>query len=107
MSGGRRRRFGRIDPYCWLAVLPGLAVAALLIAMNAVLVGLGCAVCAGLLLVFDSWANRPEPPPERRGPAAARTSRHEGAVTRVQPRVRNSGSSPASRSPRARPRGPR
>lgn len=106
MNSGRRRYFGRIDPYCWLAVLPALAVAALLIALNAVLVGLGFAVFAGLLLVFDSWANRPEPRPERRGPAARGPSRG-GAVTRVQPRVRETGSSPVGRSPRARPRGRR
>jgi hypothetical protein len=105
MNGGARRHFGRVDPYCWLAVLPALAVAALLVAMNAVPAGLVCAACAGLLLVFDSWANRPDSPPVARSSAPVRRPARDGApVTRVQPRVRSTGSTPATRSLRARPR---
>ncbi|NBH10860.1 hypothetical protein, partial [Amycolatopsis sp. SID8362] len=70
-EGPSRRKFGRIDPYCLMAVLPVLLVAGILGSLVNIMLGLGCAVFAGLILLFDSWANRPgplppEPEPERR-----------------------------------------
>ncbi|RSD09350.1 hypothetical protein [Amycolatopsis eburnea] len=70
-EGPARRKFGRIDPYCLMAVLPVLLVAGILGSLVNIMLGLGCAVFAGLILLFDSWANRPgplppEPEPERR-----------------------------------------
>ncbi|MEV6628801.1 hypothetical protein AB0M71_48550, partial [Amycolatopsis sp. NPDC051114] len=81
-EGPSRPKFGRIDPFCLMAVLPVLLVAGILGSLVNVALGLGCAVFAGLIVLFDSWANRPsrarepEPEPERRErpprPAAAR-----------------------------------
>ncbi|WP_257924110.1 hypothetical protein, partial [Amycolatopsis iheyensis] len=76
---GSRPKFGRIDPYCLMAVLPILLVAGIIGSLVNVLLGLGCAVFAGLIVLFDSWANRPSaappppPPPARAArPAPAR-----------------------------------
>ncbi|WP_329048433.1 hypothetical protein OG738_38520 [Amycolatopsis sp. NBC_01488] len=82
-EGPSRPKFGRIDPFCLMAVLPVLLVAGIIGSLVNVALGLGCAVFAGLIVLFDSWANRPsraraaEPEPaERRErvprPAAAR-----------------------------------
>lgn len=71
---GKRPKFGRIDPFCLMAVFPVLLVAGILGALVNVALGIGFAVFAGLILLFDSWVNRPGPvpPPERRAsrPAA-------------------------------------
>jgi len=84
-EGPRRPKFGRIDPFCLMAVLPVLAVAGILGALVHWSLGVGCAAFAGLILLFDSWVNRPRalpqaerparpaapPPPPARGPARA------------------------------------
>ncbi|KDN17193.1 hypothetical protein [Amycolatopsis rifamycinica] len=85
-EGPSRPKFGRIDPFCLLAVLPVLLVAGILGALVHIALGIGCAVFAGLILLFDSWVNRPRavppserparsgrpaPPPPARGPARA------------------------------------
>ncbi|MEV4050328.1 hypothetical protein AB0J55_03985 [Amycolatopsis sp. NPDC049688] len=69
---GKRPKFGRIDPFCLMAVFPVLLVAGILGALVNVALGIGFAVFAGLILLFDSWANRPGPvpPPERPARAA-------------------------------------
>lgn len=64
MSRTSRPKFGRIDPFCLMAVFPVLLVAGILGALVNVLLGLGFAVFAGLIILFDSWANRPSPRPE-------------------------------------------
>ncbi|RSM44617.1 hypothetical protein DMA12_15730 [Amycolatopsis balhimycina DSM 5908] len=71
-EGPSRPKFGRIDPYCLLAVLPVLFVAGILGALVNVPLGLGFAALAGLILLFDSWANRPGPVPPAAAPARAR-----------------------------------
>jgi hypothetical protein len=79
-EGPSRPKFGRIDPFCLMAVLPVLLVAGIIGSLVNVALGLGCAVFAGLIVLFDSWANRPSrapaPEPESREraprPAAAR-----------------------------------
>jgi hypothetical protein len=70
-EGPPRPKFGRIDPFCLMAVLPVLLVAGILGALVNVVLGIGFAVFAGLILLFDSWVNRPAPaPPPRRPPRA-------------------------------------
>ncbi|VVJ22378.1 Uncharacterised protein [Amycolatopsis camponoti] len=81
-EGPPRPKFGRIDPFCLMAVLPVLLVAGIIGSLVNVALGLGCAAFAALIVLFDSWANRPsrapvrEPEPERREraprPAGAR-----------------------------------
>ncbi|MDX3191760.1 hypothetical protein PV458_25400 [Streptomyces sp. MN03-5084-2B] len=75
-SGPSRPKFGKIDPFCLLAVLPMLLVAGILAVLVGVPVGLGVVLLAGLIVVFDSWANRPGPAPARgpRRPVSARPS---------------------------------
>ncbi|MEU0529041.1 hypothetical protein [Amycolatopsis tolypomycina] len=53
-------------------MLPMLLVAGIMGAMFSVPVGLVLAFFAGLVVVFDSWANRPAPAPARRRPEPAR-----------------------------------
>lgn len=67
-EGLARPMFGKVDPYCLFAVLPMLFVAGIVVAMVSVPAGLGVAVFAGLVVVFDSWANRPGPVPPTRRP---------------------------------------
>ncbi len=64
-----RKKFGRIDPFCLMAVLPVLLVAGILGALVNVALGIGCAVFAGLILLFDSWVNRPRRVPQAERPA--------------------------------------
>ena len=85
-AGGKRPKFGRIDPFCLMAVLPVLLVAGILGALVNVGLGLACAVFAGLIVVFDSWVNRP--------------SRRRGARARARPRARSAAT------PAAGPRAP-
>ncbi|MBE1494255.1 hypothetical protein H4696_001355 [Amycolatopsis lexingtonensis] len=97
-EGPSRRKFGRIDPYCLMAVLPVLLVAGILGALVNVLLGLGCAVFAGLILLFDSWANRPGPLPPEPEPAPRPVRRAQ-----ARPPAREPGRPPV----RQQARGPR
>ncbi|GAA1341865.1 hypothetical protein [Saccharothrix algeriensis] len=58
-SGQRRPAFGRVDPFCLFAVLPMLVLAGLMFWGGLPVVGVGVIVVAALLVVFDSWSNRP------------------------------------------------
>lgn len=58
--------FGRIDPFCLLAVLPFLCIAGLLTALGRPWGGVVFVVLAGLVVLFDAWANRPLPERPRR-----------------------------------------
>jgi hypothetical protein len=60
-------RFGRIDPFVWVAVVPWLSFAVLMTFISP-LVGITLAVLLAGLVVFDSWANRPTPEPRRTTP---------------------------------------
>lgn len=51
--------FGRVDPFCLFAVLPMLIVAGLFIWGGIAVVGVVLIILAILVVVFDSWANRP------------------------------------------------
>lgn len=55
------RNFGRIDPFCWAAVGPLLLVALFLLLIQVWSVGLVVVGIVVLVLVFDSWSNRPKP----------------------------------------------
>ncbi|MEV6877361.1 hypothetical protein [Amycolatopsis sp. NPDC051128] len=92
-EGPSRPKFGRIDPFCLMAVLPTLLVAGILGTLVNVALGLGCAAFAGLILLFDSWANRPAAaPPPRRSPRATEPARRPGP-----PPPRRPASAPARR----------
>lgn len=52
--------FGRIDPYCWFLVIP-IWIVSIGLAIMSIVVGLGFAVLGGLVLLVDSWINRPRP----------------------------------------------
>ncbi|CCH33216.1 hypothetical protein ABZ816_19185 [Actinosynnema sp. NPDC047251] len=58
-TGQRRPAFGRVDPFCLFAVVPMLLLAGLMFWGNLVLVGVIIIVCAALLILIDSWFNRP------------------------------------------------
>ncbi|WP_410590082.1 hypothetical protein [Amycolatopsis sp. lyj-23] len=78
-EGTSRRKFGRIDPFCLMAVLPVLLVAGILGALVHIGLGIGFAVFAGLILLFDSWVNRPRPVPQsERRPQAPRQAAPRG-----------------------------
>lgn len=57
--------FGRIDPFCWVAVVPMALLAVGLIVIGGVLVGVCVVLITVALAVFDSWVNRPRPGLER------------------------------------------
>lgn len=60
MSGMRRRPvFGRPDPFCFFAVLHAALVAVLMAALGLWLLGSASLASAVLVLLFDSWVNRP------------------------------------------------
>ncbi|MDX3189638.1 hypothetical protein PV458_14640 [Streptomyces sp. MN03-5084-2B] len=68
-DGSSRPKFGRIDPFCLMAVLPVLLVAGILGALIHWALGVGFAAFAGLIVLFDSWVNRPRAVPEAERPA--------------------------------------
>ena len=51
--------FGRIDPFCLFAVVPMVLVAGFLIWGGIASLGVVLIVLASLIVVVDSWANRP------------------------------------------------
>jgi hypothetical protein len=61
MRESKPAKFGRIDPFCFLAAVPMLLVAVVLSWAGLVPIGIGVGILALCLLVFDSWANRPLP----------------------------------------------
>lgn len=101
-EGPARPKFGRIDPYCLMAVLPVLLVAGIIGSLVNVALGLGCAVFAGLIVLFDSWANRPSRAREEE--VRSRAPRPEEA----RPQARRAGPLPAPpRTQTARAQAPR
>jgi hypothetical protein len=85
-DGTSRPIFGKVDPYCLFAVLPMLFVAGIVVALVSVPAGLVVAVVAGVVVVFDSWANRPGPVPPVRRPRP-RTQARSVPVRRPRPPV--------------------
>ncbi|MDQ7808904.1 hypothetical protein Q5425_34645 [Amycolatopsis sp. A133] len=82
-----------------MAVLPVLLVAGILGALVNVALGIGCAVFAGLILLFDSWVNRPRPVPQAERPARQAPPPRPRAPARA-PRPQE-GRGPARTPPRA------
>jgi hypothetical protein len=69
-TGGQKQQyFGRVDPFCLFAVVPILIVAGLFFWSDIAFLGVSLTILAILIVVFDSWANRPVKkgaPPRRR-----------------------------------------
>ncbi|MFI6029918.1 hypothetical protein [Amycolatopsis magusensis] len=103
-------KFGRIDPLCWVVVVPMVVVSVVLIVFVGLRdVGIGLAVLAVLLLVFDSWANRPKPEldedrDERRPPPRAKPQAPRQRPAQQQPRARTPQQQQQRRQPQQRPR---
>jgi hypothetical protein len=51
--------FGRVDPFCLFAVLPMLIIAVLFILGGIAVLGVVVVLLSALVVVADSWANRP------------------------------------------------
>src|SRR5439155_15251286 len=63
------KRFGRIDPFAWIPVVSLVTIAALMFSTGAPwFLGGGFVLVAGLLLLFDSWVNRPGQEAQARRP---------------------------------------
>ncbi len=98
-----RPLFGRLDPFCLLAVVPAVLVAALLVTQGLWLLGLAAVGFAAFVLLFDSWVNRPDPPPppRRTAPQPRPLNRQ---VSRVPPtHAGHPGGNPPMRTVWARP----
>jgi hypothetical protein len=68
-TGKKQQAFGRVDPFCLFAVLPMLVIAGLFILGGIAVLGVVVILLAALVVVGDSWANRPSKrtaPPRRR-----------------------------------------
>ncbi len=68
--GQKQQYFGKIDPFCLFAVVPMVIVAALSFWGDVAILGVVLIILAILVVVFDSWANRPakknpQRPPQR------------------------------------------
>ncbi|MFL6120880.1 hypothetical protein [Actinophytocola sp.] len=57
--GQKQQVFGRVDPFCLFAVVPLLVLAGLFMWGGIAVVGVVFIVLALLVVVIDSWANRP------------------------------------------------
>jgi hypothetical protein len=58
-TGQKQQNFGRVDPFCLFAVLPMLVAAGYFLWSDIAIAGIGMIVIVILIVVFDSWANRP------------------------------------------------
>jgi Na+/melibiose symporter-like transporter len=58
-SERKQQYFGRVDPFCAFAVVPLLIVAGLFFWSEIPLLGTVLVVLSILIVVIDSWANRP------------------------------------------------
>jgi Na+/melibiose symporter-like transporter len=59
--GGQRQQqmFGRVDPFCLFAVLPMLIITGLVFWGGLILLGVVLTLLTVLVVLVDSWANRP------------------------------------------------
>jgi hypothetical protein len=105
--GRRTSALGRVDWSCWLAAVGLLFVTVISVVVKFPAIGIVTAVLAVLLVVFDSWVNRPKAPRAARR-TAGRDPRWETGwsdvrrtgASRPQPAVRQQ---PAQRSAQRRP----
>lgn len=55
----KQQAFGRVDPFCLFAVVPMLVIAGFFIWGGIAIVGVVLVILALLVVVVDSWTNRP------------------------------------------------
>jgi hypothetical protein len=60
-SSGGRRHFGRVDPFCLFIVLPLVLIAGVMVWGGLAWVGIVVIAFAGIVVLIDSWMNRPLP----------------------------------------------
>ena len=65
-SEQKQKPFGRVDPFCAFAVLPLLVVAGFFFWGDIAIAGVAMIVLALIVVVVDSWANRPVEKPAPR-----------------------------------------
>lgn len=58
-SPEKQQYFGRVDPFCLFAVVPMLLVAGLFVWADVAIAGVILVILALLIVLIDSWANRP------------------------------------------------
>lgn len=58
-SGDKQQYFGRVDPFVMFAVVPILLLAVLFFWSDIAVLGVILIAISLLIVVFDSWANRP------------------------------------------------
>ena len=58
-SGDKQQYFGRVDPFVMFAVVPILLLSVLFFWSGIGVLGVVLIALALLIIVFDSWANRP------------------------------------------------
>jgi hypothetical protein len=58
-QGSGSKHFGRVDPWCAIAVVPILGVAGLFFWSDIAILGVVLIVLVLLIVLVDSWANRP------------------------------------------------
>jgi hypothetical protein len=97
-SDTHRPTFGRVDPFCWLAVVPGLLVAVWLSFGGVPQLGIPLAFVAIGLAFFDAWINRPPPPTSRRSTPTPTSPPHTQAPRTQAPPSQ----APRSQAPRTR-----
>lgn len=66
-TGQKQQLFGRVDPFVMFAVVPMLLVAILFFWSGIAILGVGLIVLSLLIVVIDSWANRPVTKPQDHG----------------------------------------
>lgn len=57
--GQKPQYFGRVDPFCLFAVVPMLIIAALFVWADVAIAAVVLVILAILIVVVDSWSNRP------------------------------------------------
>jgi hypothetical protein len=58
-TGQKQQAFGRVDPFCLVAVLPMLIIAGLFIWGGIAILGVVVLLLSLLVVLIDSWTNRP------------------------------------------------
>lgn len=83
-------KFGRVDPWCWLFVVPVLLSSLLFFFGGVPLAGVLVVVLTIGVAVLDAWLNRPLPAPSRPRPPQPR-SPSRAQPRRVAPRQSEAG----------------
>jgi hypothetical protein len=99
----RRKSFGRIDPFVWVPVFGLLLLAVVMVVVQFAVVSIFAVIIAGLLVLLDSWMNRPDPrlrEPRRGGARRGGTGQQRAARdSRDSSRDRSAGGRHPSRQP--------